>query len=187
MGNIPANQGNHFNIPDAAEFPWGCQEKLKGRMLGEFLGSTVGGWGFNQIQSDGYGYWTEGIPPEWIPITPAQAHAISSNQLVTIPFFNKSPGELFSTNSTTAQNFAQQHYYDLLARAIPARTYGIGANPIGNDIPGFTLSTDMQSLQTGWTTSRNGDTRWLHSDCQDMAYIFTHQLFERFVNLGELK
>lgn len=186
MGNIPANQGNDFNIPDTAEFPWGCQEKLKGRMPVEFLGSTVGGWGFNQEVLDGYGTWN-GEPPEWEGISPATAHNTPPSQLVTKPFFKKSPAELFSTNSTTAQNFAQQHYYDLLARVIPARTFGIGANPIGSDVTGFEESTDMQSLKTGWTTSRGTDTRWRHSDCRDMAYVYTHRLFEEIINLGELK
>lgn len=183
MGNIPHNRGNNFSAFDAKDFPWGCQEKQKGRMPVELLGSTVGGWGFNQEVLDGYGTWN-GDPPEWEGISPATAHNTPPSQLVTKPFFKKSPADLFSTNATTAQNFAQQHYYDLLARAIPARTFGVGANAMGGV---FEQSIDMQSLQTGWTTSRDDDTRWRHSDCQDMAYVFTHQLFTEIVNLGELK
>jgi len=177
MGNIPHNQGNSFSVGDAAEFPWGCQEKLKGRMFAEFLGSTIGGWAYNM---DDYGSWND--PGGWEGMPPANAAALNPSTLVTQPFFEKTPADLFSTNVTTAQNFAQQQYYDLLSRAIPARTFGIGANAIGKF-----QSTDMQSFQTGWTTSRGTDTRWRHSDCQDMAYVFTYRLFREIVNLGELK
>jgi hypothetical protein len=181
MGNIPPNKGNNLaDILDAAKFSWGCQEKLKGRMPGEFLGSTIAGWGFNQ---DDYGDWDLSGDPIWLPETPASAETISPTQLATQPFFKKSPIDLFSSNPATAQNYAQEHYYDLLSRAIPARTYGVGANPL--DV--FEHSEDMQSMQpSGWPSSRT-TTDWHHSDCRDVAYLFTHKLFESIVNLGELK
>lgn len=183
MRNIPAVNGNNFGPLDAARYPWGCQEKLKGRMVGEFLGSTIAGWAYNM---DDYGSWND--PGGWEGMPPANAAALNPSTLVTQPFFEKTPADLFSTNMTTAQSFAQQHYYDLLSRAFPARTYGVGANPIGGDV--FEQSIDLQLLQkplpTGWTTSRD-DTFWKHSDCQDMAYLFTHQFFEMMVNIGELK
>jgi len=187
MANIPHDKGNDLaDILDAISFSWGCQEKLKGRMPGEFLGSTIGGWAFNQTD---YGTWIppgQGGQPVWQRPDPASVHGTPASQLVTQPFFRKSPTDLFSSNDATAQNFAQQYYYDLLARAIPARTYGVGANAMG-DVFGFAESTDMQTLQTGWPSSRGLDIDWLHSDCKNVAYPFNHKLFESIVNLGELE
>jgi len=31
------------------------------------------------------------------------------------------------------------------------------------------------------------DERWLHNDMQNMAFFYTHKLFEKLVDLGEMK
>jgi hypothetical protein len=45
LGNIAHNQGNLTHLKG---YTWGCQEKLKGRMIvpsQDFVGSAICGWG----------------------------------------------------------------------------------------------------------------------------------------------
>jgi len=48
-------------------------------------------------------------------------------------------------------------------------------------------------LEDGWPQDRinanynNNPTSWLHSDAKNVAYPFTHKLWENIVNLGGLK
>ena len=117
---------------------------------------------------------------------PADAAAISLVQLFNQPFFEKTPADLFSADPATAQTFADQHFYDLLSRAFPARTYGVGANPLEDAFEG-SINMKSPAVQTGWPSSRGLDTNWRHSDCKNVAYQFTHKFFEEIVNLGKLK
>ncbi len=193
MGNIPHGAGDDlvtpvdvaFNLLFVKNYPWGCQEKLKGRMPVDILGSPIGGWGFNQ--SD-YGTTFPSSNPEypdiWLPPNPTSTHSTLKSQLMNQPFFGKSPRDLFSTNEDIAENYAEQYRFDLLARAIPVRTFGVGANPVPNV---FEHSIDLQTFQTGWPSSRGPDLNWLHSDCRNVAYIFTHSLYENIVGKGALK
>jgi len=54
----------------------------------------------------------------------------------------------------------------------------------GND-----KNTDMMTLKNGWSLGRTGGEAgmWHHSDFAQMAYTFTHQLFDTFVTTGNLK
>jgi hypothetical protein len=193
LANIPYDKGNNLlDAFDAARFPWGCQEKLKGRMPVEVLGSTVAGWGFNEIE---YGHTTTSTDPisgvvryTWVKPTSTEAHTIQRSQLPTHPFFSKTPGTLFSSDEAAAKTFADQNRFDLLSRAIPARTFAVGANSLG----GFADQKDLQALQTlqtGWPSVRTdiNDYRWKHSDCRNVAYIFTYKMFEAIINSGGLK
>jgi hypothetical protein len=76
-----------------------------------------------------------------------------------------------------------------LADAIPAFSLVAGANAI----PRFQASgrnIDMMTLENGWAESRlwtpEGN-NWHHSDFHEMAYTYTHKLYDRFVSIGNLK
>ena len=167
----------------AGAFTWAWEEMLKGRgELDGVLSSSHGGWQFNSS----YG-----------SISPSQAAALTSSQLVTNPFFGLT-GQIFFSDTnlltSTGSAYAKANRNRILSDAIPALTLPIGANPVtALDEPGnphnFNMSTN--SFENSWpalrllnTTEQNN---WHHSDCRQVAYTFTHRLFDNFVTIGELK
>jgi hypothetical protein len=167
-------------------YPWGGQEKLKGRMLtGEILGSRWGGWGFN---TSDYGS-SEGDPPVYRPPTHEEALAITPEELKTKPFFRRTPAELFDANETAAKDYAKPmeqhgHLEELLAKAIPARTYAIGANAVPSMGTARNVNLPEDDMKNGWPQERAG--RWKHSDFKDVAFVYTYKVYERVVGIGGL-
>jgi len=177
VANIDHDDGNLF---DVAGFAWGCQEKLKGRMpIGYLVGSRYAGWGFN---TDDYGSWdTDEIGDlVWTREPPATAQTIPLNDLKTEPFFLNEPDELFDTDENAAKAYAQNNRIWLLARAIPARTFGIGANAIS----GMTCWNMQSELSSGWHET---PVRWRHSSFKNVAYIYTYPMYDQMVIDGGLQ
>jgi hypothetical protein len=115
---------------------------------------------------------------------------INTNDLATNPFFEVfNNGQVMdaSAGSTEAAKFDVRA--DILGGGIPALSYATGANSVGV----FNNNFDMNSadpdtgFQTGWPQERLDDsslnTRWLHSDFEEIAYPFIHKLYEKIVNL----
>jgi hypothetical protein len=177
VANIEHNDGNLF---DVAGFAWGCQEKLKGRMpVGYLVGSRYAGWGFN---TDDYGSWDidEIGSIVWTREPPAAAEIISLNELKTEPFFHNKPNELFDTDENAAKAYAQNNRIWLLARAIPARTFGIGANATS-----VMTCWNMESqLRSGWYET---PVRWGHNSFKNVAYVYTYPMYKRMVLDGGLQ
>jgi hypothetical protein len=180
----------HFwdNLPFGT-YTWYWQEKGKGTASQDwFLGSSHGGWKMNYYPP--YLYSSNGF----IAFTsPAQALTIPNSQLMTNAFF-----DVTSTNWGTADlalyggggsSYAQANRSRLLADVFPAMSVVAGANPI----PSFdnNHNKDMMTLENGWSlgrlTSGERSNNWHHSDFVQMAYTFTHQLFDQFVTTGNLK
>ena len=174
----------------AAAYVWALQEKEKGRMLGDaILGSSYGGWKFND---DSYGTYNF-LLNDWEHMPAATAALLPDSQLRTNAFFQvtsaffKIDTNLFGPSGSA---YAQANRNRLLARAIPALTLPIGANPV----PVLNVlgqNFDMQALyENGWPTERMQTSErdnWHHSDFREVAYTFTYKLFNQFVTLGELK
>jgi len=78
--------------------------------------------------------------------------------------------------------------YKLLAEAIPARSFAVGANFL-NDF-GVGRNFDMQGMQNGWPAERlsgqHADS-WLHGDIRAVAYLYVHEVFDTVVEEGGLK
>jgi hypothetical protein len=95
---------------------------------------------------------------------------------------------LGSVPGVTQSVYAKTYRNRILSDAIPAMSLPVGANPV----PSLSSShnVDMMTLETGWPqgrlNSRETD-NWHHSDYHVVAYTFTHQLFDKFVRLGNLK
>jgi hypothetical protein len=76
-----------------------------------------------------------------------------------------------------------------LAESLPALTFAAGSNPIQIF---NTRNFDMMEMRNSWPDGRTAPTvdpdlrGWRHSDIKDMAYLYTHKVFEKFVNLGGL-
>jgi hypothetical protein len=183
VNNAP--HGAAESIWNMTDYAWCGQEKLKGRITGSIAGgSDWCGWEFNK--SD-YGNWVTApnMPPIWIRMPPDQAKNIPPAQLVTKPFFLKFPSELFNTDAEKAKQFATNNRFELLAKAIPARTFGIGGNEISKETK--IKSHDMMEMKTGWYSNEKSKLPWKHSDFKNVAYIYTYRVYDNFVTFGGLK
>jgi hypothetical protein len=101
--------------------------------------------------------------------------------------------ELFdgATGSATAGDPNKRN--QLLAQAFPALTQPAGAN----DTSAFSASRNHNMPEeflspAGWPSARGHEVvggapmaRWLHSDMREVAYLYTHLLFDRIVTISE--
>jgi len=81
--------------------------------------------------------------------------------------------------------------WDLLAHAIPARSFAAGANPI-KKLVNFGTDFDMQSLRDEYWPQERLDNEdllldWLHSDISNMAMPYVHQVYEKMLDEGNLR
>ena len=168
-------------------YAWVWQEKGKGTYdTDTFVGSTHGGWFFNNSSYYYNDY-------DGTRMVPAEANVIDGAQLQTIPFFSfNSQGSVHPDSALTETNgsaYAAANRDRILSDAIPALTLPVGANPV--DRLGADRNIDMQqTFKTGWPAERssnNEDEKWHHSDFDYVAYPFTHSLFDEIVNDGQLK
>ena len=160
------------------------QERLKGKLLHEWLGSTYGGWKFNLE-------WTVWDDPEagtnpHFP-RPDETLQLTNGDLRQKPFFDDdASADLYGANGS---QFALQNRNLLLTEMIPARSLAVGGNPV---LAYGANNYDMQSqLREGWPaeriTAEAPSPRWLHSDLREVAYIYVFPLYDRWVDLGVLK
>jgi pimeloyl-ACP methyl ester carboxylesterase len=166
-----------FNVNPQGCFVWAWQEKMKGTCAGNWvLGSDYGGWGFNAAYSG---------------LTPAQANSLSNSVLQTNAFFSDSVDTAMFTTNSSGSAFAAANRSRLLADAIPAVSLAIGANHVTALAPQGQLDRnfDMEdSYENGWpVTTGNEAFKWHHSDVKAVAYLYTYQLFQTLVALGNLK
>ncbi len=181
-----------FGITPIASYLWNMQELLKGRSpLNDVLGSTHGGWFFNN-SSYYYNDYTG------IRMAPAEANVIDGTQLQIIPFFSfNTHGGVHPDSALTepnGSNYAKTNQNRILSDAIPALTLPAGANPVPSFSPpnspferNFDINTPQ--FQNNWPQGRTGNesSKWHHSDFQQVAYTFTCLFFNEMVNLGNLK
>jgi hypothetical protein len=120
----------------------------------------------------------------------SQASALPAAQLQTNAFFDMSFDYLlFSPLSGSA--YAQANRNRILSDATPAMTWAVGSHSVTR-LQAAGRNFDMNLLyENGWPNDRlscgekNND--WYHSDFRQVAYTFTYQLFDKWVNLGNLK
>ena len=196
---------------------WTFQEMRKGTSGSHtwVLGPRHGGWGVaSVVGSSDYWRWETGFgsDPSAVVFTPEEMNEQDTNgdwvitdaQLRETPFFR---------HFRPDQNTFEQHIYDgtallaplgdgtasamanlpftqykLLAEAIPAQSFAVGANEIPqlNILAGQNRNFDMQGMQSGWPEERP-NTDWEHSDLKNVAYQYVYQLFDELVAKGDLK
>jgi hypothetical protein len=161
---------------------WCLSQKEKGRMLSDLaLGSYHGGWGYNTA------YGSLNLPPN-----SSVVNALTSSQLITNPVFDVEVDTPLYQTGAAGSVYAQANQTSILSFAIPALTYAAGANFVTSlTSPGDQRNFDMQGdFETGWPASRSTGSEafyWYHSDCREVAYLYTHELFDELVTLGNLK
>jgi hypothetical protein len=166
-------------IHGLSRYAWQKQEVLKGRdssWLPGSLGSTKWwGWGFHHNLLGLKAYSAE------------EANGLSTNELRESPVFRHHPDWYDEDNLTLTTNEINQ----MLAVGLPAMSPSAGQsyiNPIQQNGGGnFNMST-LKDSANGWPRNEQPyPQRWLHSDCKDMAYLYTYRLFEEVTAKGGLK
>ena len=149
---------------------WQKQEVFKGR--GGLGGTDWAGWGF-----EGYC-----VGDDWVPeYTMAKANAASCDTLRNNAVFDHKPTIMFSSTITT------QHQNDIIAQGVPALSYAAGLGSI------FPLGIEKNynandHKRNGW--GRRGgryNGQWLHCDLKNMAYFYTHELYNQIISQGDLQ
>lgn len=187
---------NRFSLvnlwPDVpfGTYSWYWQEKGKGTCSGDgLIGSSHGGWKFST-------YWVDSHGNE---LSPAIMNNTTNTILQTQPMFdfnstannlllNVDSELLAPASDVNASAYAATYRNRILADAIPAMSLVAGANPVPKFNPtGHNI--DMMTLKNSWPLGRTGGEAgmWHHSDFVQVAYTFTHQLFDTFVTTGNLK
>lgn len=162
---------------------WGLQERMKGtkfikavNLLSKEKVTREAGWGVNSEYYDFSG----NIPPANVQHYPKEQ--IKEHPLF-YPFVHE-PEKLMSTKPfPLKKNDRDGYQYDLrsilLADAIPATTFAVGANE-SKTVRNLNLA-DQKGKD--WPR-KNGD--WLHSDIKNVAYYFEKEFYDQLVN-GESK
>ena len=169
-------------------FVWSWQEKLKGRTSIDVVGSTHGGWKFNDDTDSGYVKFINQLRTHVPP-------AVLTNSVIqTNAFFDMSVDKGLFTINSSGSDYAQFNRNGILSDSIPALTLPIGANSVSRLSQPKNLTEnnfDMQSLyQNSWPAARlttDEGNNWHHSDIRDIAYPFNYKFFIQLVNLGNLK
>lgn len=169
-----------FGAPFGAN-TWALQELEKGCLEHDnILSSSHNGWKFNSYYSGFFG----------TLMSPSDAALLTTAQLQTNAFFDTSFfNGLFGPSGSV---YANNNRTWILATAIPAVSRCIGANSVtALDQPNKPHNFDMVSLENGWPLLRLQNPKepnnWYHSDMREVAYTYTHKLFDNMVTLGGLQ
>jgi pimeloyl-ACP methyl ester carboxylesterase len=208
--------GNSY-VKGFGTYAWVKQEKFKGTEY--WLGGVGGassdfcGWGFNLDDTDENGdglYYNKDAFLFKTMKTTWELGDIGSFDLIHHPFFTKNPVELFED---AGSDFVDANVGDqpvireewnvlgdvkvrdwLLAKAFPALTLPMGANP--NNAEGwrrnnFDLSAGsvFKTDSDRWPrTELTGEIRtpvWYHSDYKDITYQHVYKFYDKIVELSE--
>jgi hypothetical protein len=186
------------NTP-VASYMWVWQEKGKGRCASDnLLSSSHGGWSFSPAYQTNILSYASIITNN---MSPSSASLLSNSELQTNAFFGVASAS-FGTNDLAlfgagGNAYAKAHANRILSDTIPSLTLPVGANAVTNlDIEfGGKRNYDMQGeLENGWPAARPtlqvgnpAAGEWHHSDCRQIAYPFTHKLFDDLVIFGNLQ
>jgi len=99
------------------------------------------------------------------------------------PVFRRNPSAMFSSNIT----FAARN--EILAKGLPALSPAAGKTAIFAENRAFNMNTVFKPDNGAWgrDDSHMYKKRWLHNDMENMAFFYTHKLFEKLVKLGEIE
>lgn len=185
-------------ISDPGFGAWKIQELIKGRsnLPALAIDRLQGGWGFNS-DWDTNNVWA--WPPLKQTMSPEDTEQYITNQLlIGRPFFRPFresalhyyEGMLHQTNWVLDRKLT---WYDVLARGIPAKSYGAGTLPLISLNPderrswrNFNMETEgrrsLAATTPVWPSQGHQDQltagHWLHSDFKNVALPYVHPLFD---------
>jgi hypothetical protein len=197
-----ALQGNIGEVLAGAN-SWKLQELVKGAGLTDSLAASVlerrqGGWGFNiddwHTVTNPPGPPGQGGASVWHLLTPSETTTLVSDEaLKTKPFFRRFlESQLMSPDPAIASAKAGETKvkYDVLARAIPAMSNAVAANPLPSlgannfNMPQDGVAKDAQGNKLTLPTDTGN---WRHSDFKVIALPYVYPMYEAMIDKGNLK
>jgi len=161
---------------------WSVQEKVKGTntvAASLMTGDVSGGWGFNSFlrpcPQNVNGCITSNSLME-----PDNAFSISDPDLRTTTFFRGFRDDLTGDNGNIV---AEINFPYILGNEIPALSFAAGAIAIDR----ISSQINMNDIPMSWPEERGLTVRWRHSDYKNVAYLYTHPLFENMVIVGNMR
>jgi len=151
-----------FVHTDMRRNTWQKQEFYKGRNI--LYGSGWAGWGFETN------------------VTAEAVNAAPVSVLRDSPVFEHDPDEMFSSSIT------EPWVNLILAKGIPALSPPLGARSL-NTVESIDMN-DVRDIPRPNNWCRDSPlygAAWLHTDIQNVAYFFTHKVFDKIVEKGNLK
>ena len=86
-----------------------------------------------------------------------------------------------------SSNIVQQTQDEILGLGIPALSGALGSDSLAPLPTARNYNMDANKPPSYPSRGSPYNTRWLHSDLKNMAYPYTHQLFDEFVSKGSLQ
>lgn len=134
---------------------------------------------------------------ETVPIPASEANNIMPEDLKKKPFFRKGDqdSDLYTPYFLDASAIDYDRRARLLAEAFPALTLPAGGNELVRAFGepstdhNFNMQTEYQKKMGDvvlWPfPGTRQNSRWLHNDVKDMAYVYTYGLFDKFRKIME--
>ena len=172
------------------EYSWYNQEYCKGNWTW-MLHYNEGGWAFNHSYgTTTYSYVGNEVVENWEPLTSFAANELSDSELQQTPFFLDFVNQEIHTSSNGAI-VATNYLYraEMLAYAIPAESYAVGANPLpfladcGYNINMAAFTYGQEDLPANGTIAKDKHRDWQHSTFVQRSYKRTQQLFKRIIRI----
>lgn len=121
---------------------------------------------------------------------PSTANVLTDDNIRANSFFRKFDNDdLYGPNGNTLTRDWHLRA-QLLGDGIPALWRAMGRNALSL----FAVTgrnVDMNNMENGWPQQRLDDNqlqnRWFHSGLKNMAYLYTHELFNELVSQGGLQ
>ena len=182
--------GNGTLIPYGRLYAWYNQEYRKGSW-GMMLHEYEGGWEFNPYYDTVTMQWNGSeFVEDRRRMSPQNAANLGDDQLRLHPFFLDFANSEMHT-SLNGQIVATSYLYraEMLAYAIPAESYAVGANPLPN-LSSEELNIDMAGFTDGQADLPENGKKveehyrdWQHSTFVQRSYKRTRQLFRRIMEI----
>jgi len=159
-------------------YVWHKQALFKGRSWA--YGTTWAGWGLRE--------WT--LPLAGKVYSKDEANALTEDVLRAEPVFRHNPDEMFSSNIVVEVR------NNLLARGIPELSYPIGYTSLSttNCAESINMHSELRRDDGDWPqrsivygNATGAWLRWLHTDLINLPHYYTHKLFKKLVEEGEMK
>ena len=175
------------------EGSWKMQELAKGLALNDSLGAVLlsrhqAGWSFElgwMVSSAG-GHNT-GVNSRLR--TPDETKDISAEILKTQPFFGDFKEPALTSPQANAASIAAAEprvLYDLLARAIPAKSHAAAANKVGSIGPrNYNMNTEGHPPEVLPLPTATG--KWGHSDLKLLNLPLSHPMYSEIIERGALR
>ena len=157
-------------------YVWHKQALFKGRSWA--YGTTWAGWGF----------WEWALPLVGNVYSRDEANALTEDELRAEPVFRHNPDEMFTSNIVVEMR------NNILARGIPELSYPIGYTNLSDTINYDLNHKNFRRDDETWPQrsivygdAPDAGRRWLHTDLMNLPHYYTHKLFKKLVEEGEMK